>query len=224
VKRRAFVFSAAMAPWLIRRAFGDVSIVGGAVRPSTRPLLVLLIPEREDERDARGGAFGAYLNHGSDAQLAPLGNVEVACATARQLDKKPPRDSLLAFVSTDGKIAWSSAGGIPSRRWEDEDKSNDAIIDFIAQRVRAIAGPPRADLHAAAEEVRARIVKKAPAGAHWANVSACGYAHVEDLVDREADEKMSVDCGMGFSPDKSSRFLYFFSQTPARRALLERHE
>jgi len=55
--------------------------------------------------------------------------------------------------------------------------------------------------------------------APWWLRRACGFADVEDLKDREADEKMSVDCGMGHVPDKSDRFLYFWNALERERWL-----
>lgn len=50
-----------------------------------KPLLVFVIPEEVAQKYARGHAFGELLNHGSDAQLAPLACFDVACRTISEL-------------------------------------------------------------------------------------------------------------------------------------------
>jgi hypothetical protein len=234
VKRRHFLVGGAAAlvlgPAWLRRAFGDATVRVSAP-DHARATLVLIIPAKDEERDARGHALGAYLNHASDAQLAPLAGVEVACATAAQVQKlveqssvgKPLiADPLLALVGLDHSVRWSSAKGLPPMKWNQDDEANESIerqIDFVAARVHELVGPAAGDARRLAAEVRARTVQKPPAGAHWARDSSCGFDDVEGMVDREADEKISMDCGMGHVPDKSARFLYFWNKTPARRAL-----
>jgi hypothetical protein len=212
---------------VFRRAFGDTTIDFAAPRKG-RATLFLIIP-REDQRDLRGRALGAYLNHASDLELAPLTGVQVACATVSEVQKlasstdAPPADPLLALVGADRKVRWADARGLPMMRWDvdnDATPSIDGQIEFVAARVRGLVPAPTVDYKRAAEEVRARVVAKAPPGAHWAQSSSCGYEQVEGMSDPEADNKMSVDCGLGHVPSKSSRFLYFWNQTPARRALM----
>ena len=50
-----------------------------------RPLLVLVIPADKSVQWQRGSAFGEFLNHGSDAQLAALACFEVTCQRIDQL-------------------------------------------------------------------------------------------------------------------------------------------
>jgi hypothetical protein len=50
-----------------------------------KPLLVLVIPREVADMHARGHAFGELLNHGSDAQLAPLACFDVVCRTMPEL-------------------------------------------------------------------------------------------------------------------------------------------
>lgn len=51
-----------------------------------KPRLVLVIPADERLQYARGTAFGELLNHGSDAQLAPLACFDVVCSRVDALD------------------------------------------------------------------------------------------------------------------------------------------
>jgi hypothetical protein len=59
-------------------------------RRTAKPLLVLIIPADDGKKYERGAVWGAYLNHGSDRQLAPLAQCEVVCATAAELRKLVP--------------------------------------------------------------------------------------------------------------------------------------
>lgn len=59
-------------------------------RRHSRALLVFVIPDKREERYERGGSLGAYLNHGSDQQLAPLALCEVVCATMEELHTLSP--------------------------------------------------------------------------------------------------------------------------------------
>jgi hypothetical protein len=251
MNRRRFLISSAAAlavgPGWLKRAFADASAgaapVGDPVtalakgraraRQAGVPLLAIVIPPGDGEKHERGKAFGEYLMNGSDAQLAPLAEVELVCARLEDLERDaPPIDGkratpLLAMLE-DGPTRFIDAIGVPSNvvngRWVDEDKE-DALIDrrisVIAAKVQTAIGArrPRRDVAIAAQLVRTRLKLQAPSGSYWANVSMCGLPHVEGLVDREADEKVAMDCGMGHVSSKSSRFLYFYTQSPARRYL-----
>ncbi len=58
-----------------------------------RPQLVLVIPADRSLKSDRGHAFGEFLNHGSDAQLAALACFEVTCKRIDQLEA-PMREQL----------------------------------------------------------------------------------------------------------------------------------
>jgi len=55
-----------------------------------RPLLVFTIPTDGGEKWDRGRHFGEYLNHGSDADLAPLACAEVVCVERQALSQLVP--------------------------------------------------------------------------------------------------------------------------------------
>jgi len=55
-----------------------------------RPTLVLVIPADDLARWRRGMVFGELLNHGSDADLAPLAMYEVVCATMAEIRRQFP--------------------------------------------------------------------------------------------------------------------------------------
>ncbi len=58
------------------------------MRFSSRPTLVLVIPEDFDQRRGRGRVFGELLNHGSDADLAPLALYDLVCAPMNELRRR----------------------------------------------------------------------------------------------------------------------------------------
>lgn len=64
-------------------------------RRHSRALLVFVIPDKREERYERGGSLGAYLNHGSDQQLAPLALCEVVCGMGHVPAKS---ERFLAFL------------------------------------------------------------------------------------------------------------------------------
>ena len=100
MRRRDFLTSAAAAavvatwPRFISRAFADKACTTPGASPALaalatawkqaqragKPLLVLVIPDDDGEKWARGHAWGELLNHGSAEQIAPFALVEVACA------------------------------------------------------------------------------------------------------------------------------------------------
>lgn len=51
-------------------------------------------------------------------------------------------------------------------------------------------------------------------GSRWANASGCG-THYEDATPEELEREGMMDCGMGFVPTKSSRFLSFYTLSEA---------
>jgi hypothetical protein len=249
LKRRGFVGAAgsfalaAMWPTFLREAFADgeacdatraarlsgpahrVAIVAAAFRRAHRagqPLLVLVIPASDDTKYERGQAFGELLNHGSDADLAPLADVEVVCATTEELRKlvpsASPGDPLMVLVRpsatpvTATKLdaplpnAPIAEGGVD---WEERmrriDELPDRRIALLASLLHRELGSARGDVHARAAEVRARLCRKPPEGTHWAVASGCGSS-IEGIP-----QTQHMACGMGHVPEKSRRFLYFFA-------------
>jgi hypothetical protein len=53
-----------------------------------------------------------------------------------------------------------------------------------------------------------RLVNRPPLGARWANEEGCA-TEVEDLPE---DEQATIGCGMGYVPERSQRFLYFYAR------------
>jgi hypothetical protein len=210
-----------------KAAAPQAAVVAAAFRraqQAKRPLLVLVIPADDGKKYERGRAFGELLNHGADKDLAPLADAEVLCATLADLKKLVPNagdgEPMMLLVKTDKVPAAvtpldvelpdydgpNQAGG---GDWEEMRKQEDKIS---AKRISAMGGLLRnalgSDERKVAERaagVRAKLVKKPPVGASWANGHGCGTT-IEGVEDN-----MVVGCGMGHVPAKSGRFLYFFS-------------
>ena len=63
-----------------------VSCPGTASGLHTRPRLIFAIPEDGGQQGLLGHALGEYLNHGSDADLAPLAMMYMECVARSDLD------------------------------------------------------------------------------------------------------------------------------------------
>lgn len=78
-----------------------------------------------------------------------------------------------------------------------------AQVDAVAARLAEMPDQRAALANAA----RQRVVKARIPGSYWAVGSGCGET-VEELP---ASEQQLVKCGMGFVPERSRRFIRFFS-------------
>ncbi|EYF01476.1 hypothetical protein [Chondromyces apiculatus] len=230
----------AMSAWpsFIQEAFGgkgDASSGGTAAKTRSkasvavqrakqarRPLLVFVIPADDSQKYDRGRAFGELLNHGTDKDLAPLSDVEVVCATMSDLKKVVPGagegDPLMVLVRTDGAslAATQLDAALPddpsmgSMPWDELEKATERTIqsriDALGMLLRKELGADSRKLEARAASVRARMVRQPPSGARWARASGCGTT-----IEGEENRGPRVACGMGHVPEKSGRFLYFFT-------------
>jgi len=243
MQRRRFLqaMAAAAAAWAVR-ARGDVSATfGGAkssgtpfterghlraaierARKKGMPLFVIVIPAADDEKYERGGAFGEFLDHGSDDQLEPLSQAELVCAPADELREVAlvAGEPLFAVIWPNGRVTVAPAAfprAQPSRRFDDLE--GDALVDkriaFLAAQVdRSLPRPPDLAKNNAGHVIAKQLRAHAPEGSHWARHSGCGGPTVDDMPESLAD---MPDCGMGHVPKKSERFLYFFSRSPNAR-------
>jgi hypothetical protein len=254
MKRRAFLAGLAAAPLFIRRAFADQSCPlpsrgAGAVGDATgalaealkraqkngRTLLVFVIPEDDALKYDRGAAFGAWLNHGTDVQIAPLSACEVVCARMAEIRKALPFDNGVRLpVGEPLMVAFWMGNGpaIPlhaelpvvregrMRGGDDWDKMQKREADLVDARIAVLAKLLRhlrkddwhfdTDAARHSAEVRARLVKQRVAGSRWAHASGCGTT-----IEGEEDQ-MRAKCGMGHVPEKARRFLYFYVKAPGQ--------
>jgi hypothetical protein len=242
MNRRSFLgaaaaaLSLATAPAWIRKAFAGIpsskSMVFDAYRRARRahrPLLIFVIPADPAACWPRGQALGAFLTHGSDAQLAPLASCEVVCATAAHIHdlvpKAPAGEPLALLVDTravpatvhviavqldDPLAARSNVRDAGS--WEDANRRAGEVveqnIERIAVALRDALGPADPKL---AAKVRARLSEHEVPGSRWAIAGGCGMTF-EHPTKEEEENEVGVACGMGFVPEKSRRFLFLLAQ------------
>lgn len=184
MKRRAFIATMAAAPWFIRRAFGDTSVVGATgsgARTTTRPTLVLVVPRDETARWNRGLVFGELLNHGSDRELAPLALVDVVCAPAADFGVKDEPLMLYVVGNTVHRLQATKA---------------------LREMIPLPTGTSVSELAATARE--RYVIKHAPRGSRWGNTGVCGVSY------EEGPKAEMPDCGMARAPEASRRFLDFY--------------
>jgi hypothetical protein len=192
--------------------------------------LAIVIPDDDSEKYRRGRMFGAWLNHGTQEQLAPLATVELVCCTTSELmisvDSRPEPlmvrinpESSKPPVWLDGKL--EKIGQVVIFRGDDDDDDKvEANILTIAKQIAA--GKPATER--ALAEVKRRYVVEPPPGSHWAESSGCG-TRVEDTAEEKriiAERAkqghfrpiVGIGCGMGHVPEKARRFLYYFAHGP----------
>lgn len=244
MNRRMFLGAAALLPCLIRLAFADASVGEGDTaleRARTqafkagRALLVIGVPSSEVAKVALGTVFGLYLNEGSDVQLAPLAHVDVVCAAL-------PGDALLALMLPGETVTVSSPPRVSAvdgwyrrllevrRRaddWRDRVAATAAwMAEVVADLTRRAPGANRLPAAIAAEEVRTRLVRRAPPGAHWA-IEGRETDYIEGMFDEEAERQFHRDFHRDYGrpsiglppPKRRERILYFHAKTPQRRYL-----
>ena len=154
MKRRSFLVGSAAAalttwPAWLARAFdpdsackdGEDERVQGlfdgyrAARRAGKPLLVLIIPQRDEDKWERGQQFGQVLNYADDPTLAMLGLVTLGCATKQELARLVQLDADAdepTFVTVDTAIRPAlarayrvePAAAVPDR-WEWQGKPED---------------------------------------------------------------------------------------------------
>lgn len=141
---------------------GDVSTVYRRAFALGKPMLVLVIPVKDDEKSARGEVFGALLNHGGPAVYLDLALSEIVCATvatveAQLRDVEVKGEPLMLLVETD------RAGG---RVTPIDPKLRYDVVDdkFLQDRMETVAGafhdallPDAGSLAARAKLVEARL-------------------------------------------------------------------
>jgi hypothetical protein len=190
-----------------------------------KKLLVLVIPTRNkgEARYERGSAFGEYLNHGSDDDLAPLASAVVVCACVSDvavafgvtLSGEPlmvlvdPAANPVQAQSLDARLVPMPAGAIRGTSASpEEDRAIDDHIATIAGLVRQGLGKaPAAEVASRAGLVRQTIVTKRPPGGQWSSSMGCATSFEEGPEESET----GVSCGMGHVPKRSGRFLHFLT-------------
>lgn len=232
-------FALTAAPRWIQKAFAaepsSKTLVFDAYRRARRgrrPLLVFIIPADPAKRWQRGHAIGAFITHATDAQLAPLALCEVVCATAAHVHLlvpgAPAGEPLAMLIDTtavpatvdavtvdlDNPVTVGGRGGNWQEREAAANKIVQANIDRIAvavgDTIERRAGTAKPALAASA---RARLSDIEIPGARWAHSGGCGTTY--EHPDKNAPV-VAIGCGMGFTPEKSRRFLFLLAKPQTR--------
>lgn len=196
----------------------DLDAAFDRARAAGRALLIFVIPEDLAVRRQRGTVFGAWLNHGSPADLWPLARCEVACATAEDVAQFTGTGAARTepwLVLIDPAVGPQSARAV---EWEGPRLpsgalGDDAMRDWFGRLARALAAalPARLADHAEADEsalaaaASARLRDGRVPGAAWAKVEPCGV-EIEGVPEPSA----LGACGMSMCPVLSARFLWFY--------------
>jgi hypothetical protein len=223
----AFAATASAAPAADDSAAMSVLSDGwAAARTAGLALLVFVIPADPAARWSRGQALGEWLNHGGERADALIGQTVWVCATAAQVRAFAPG------VTIDGEpwMILLDPGQVPTRGlaiavdpgpeptpedWAERLAAEDAVIDrHIAAQTDALEAAliawgrtAEGDAAALASVKRAEAQRASePAGAYWGWSGGCGVS-----IEGQADS-MGLLCGMGHTPARSQRFLYFFSR------------
>ncbi len=236
--RAAFAAEVCKPQGFREQELGQLSAAYKAAAAARRPLLVFVVPSEVPARQLVARAFGEWLNHGSDEDLAPLAGVGLVVAgmdSVRTLiPHVGPGEPLLVWVDTARVPAGVGrlAGPIPHGPALDEDVEGevDLRIHFFGEWARKMAGAVKPeDVKERAAQVRAAVAKGPIAGAHWASSSGCGSTVEVDgkdssfeLVPRGGQEvaqltDLRVKCGMGYVSERSKRFLLLFPVVAGER-------
>jgi hypothetical protein len=197
-----------------------------ASKAAGRPLLVFVF--HKDSAWEEGQMYGSLLSHGTDAQLAPLAAVDIACASEAQVKALWPavasRSELLLVPATGAAPAaasglFSAAYGANRDQKEIEAKQF-TRMDKLAQAVHTLvwACPAQGggtvgallqqrDAAGLAAEARTRHHGPAPTGGQWMIANGCGAS--PEATDATA---LTPPCGMGMVTELGRRFLELYAE------------
>lgn len=245
MKRRGFLASgvtagaATMWPSLLRDAFAarpqtddpdkaaqaevryktELAVISEGYRRAQqqgKPLLVLIIPADDTQKWERGRVLGAWLNHGTAEQVAPVLMAEVICASMRPLRTIAPSiglgEPLMIVLETDKIPAvateltavlpsveavrmalhkkWQREKQRPEDTWAEQSKQEEAAVEQqiaeVSQLVRAALLRDEAMLSARVTQVQGKL---APTLAVRAQA---GISSLAGLSDAEVDASAAV--------------------------------
>ncbi|MFI5403171.1 MAG: hypothetical protein ACHQ1G_09555 [Planctomycetota bacterium] len=147
---------------------GNVSEAYGRAAGLRKPLLVLVIPAKDDQKWGRGQVFGALLNHGGPGVYLDLALCEVVCATvadakAQIKDLMVEGEPLMLLVETGGAAARATAidpqirDDFGARDFDKVDELAKERLDVVAAALRAGVLPTKETLAARAALAEARL-------------------------------------------------------------------
>jgi len=171
------------------------------VETSTRSGVTVIAPELPKISFGRGG--GGESGEAKERERLKLVERAIRQAVvpnAKVLDARA-RDARIALGEEKSAVLIKTLGdGTPD---EDALRRGAAIVRFKAESDPDHRGAWVAALAATTEK---QLKKGIPEGARWANFCGCGVE-----VEGEKDS-LGVACGMGYVPELSQRFLYFYTR------------
>lgn len=171
------------------------------------PALFLILPEERKHWAGVGRVFGEWLEAMGGADRARLGSLSWAMlpwATVRdELALEGPRPDLVLVEDEvhSLQVAWPKSPPLEPGSFESvyarEDAQNLARIAGNAQAIDQVLWPLLSGLSPALTSFSGR----APLGSCWAQATGCG------VILEGRDQQNRMDCGMGYVPEGSRRFL-----------------
>jgi len=149
-------------------AMGDVADAYRRASAVGKPLLILVIPAKDDRKYERGQVFGALLNHGGAGVYLDLALCELVCAKIAQVNRELKGleikgEPLMLLVETDGAAPRSTAidpqlqydfGGVGFDKVEALVKER---LDKVAEALHAAVAPDAATIAARAAVAETRL-------------------------------------------------------------------
>ncbi len=173
------------------------------------PALILALPEERRRWGGIGEVFGEWLMAMGQADRARLETLRWSVQPWQALHARlgapasPCPDLVLVMdqihlLRVDWPTAPPIAKGSSSDIYARQDAQNQARIAGNARAIDAVLWPLLGRLEGASVT---SLVEQAPKGAAWAQATACG------VVVEGQDPSGRFDCGMGYIPEGSRRFL-----------------
>lgn len=150
-------------------AMGNVSDAYRRASILGKPLLVLVIPAKDDDKHARGTVFGELLNHGGRGAYLDLALCEIVCATVAETklqlkELKVEGEPLMLLVETDAATPRATPIAPQIRYdigWKDGPEKMDQLVkerlDAVVAALHAAVAPDEKALAARAALAEARL-------------------------------------------------------------------
>lgn len=171
------------------------------------PTLFLILPEERRHWAGVGRVFGEWLEAMGAGDRSRLSSLSWAMlpwdAVREHLGLEGPRPDLVLVVETVHalRVSWPKtpplAPGSFESVYEREDAQNLGRIAGNAQAIDAVLWPLLKGVPAAGDGSSERP----PLGSCWAQATGCG------VILEGRDQQNRMDCGMGYVPQGSRRFL-----------------
>ena len=153
--------------------------------------------------DTRLPAFSPARRGGDDS--ADLIEARIAALEALIKDALAKDDAMCEQRAA----AVLAALGEEARRFQK--RSGKTTLAETDRFAAILASSPPKNLEALRLAAAERVKTKKIEGSRWTHASGCGPSVHEDATEEEREKMGMFDCGMGFVPEKSVRFLTFYT-------------